>query len=83
LKFHNKYFIRSPRVLKNYRKRILESDITEVKDQIKEKLIYLIEHPSEMRKMGDNSKKLIEKGKFSIQSQKQQLAYIYDAAINS
>lgn len=77
IKFHNKLYLRTPKMRKNYRKRILKGEIKEVTNQLRKKLIELIENKSLRKKFGKNSRGLIESGKFSIKKQKSVLKRIY------
>ncbi len=81
IKFHNKLYLRTPRMRKKYRERILKGEIKEVTNQLKEKMIKLIDNKSLRENFGRNSRWLIESGKFSIEKQKFALERIYTKAL--
>jgi glycosyltransferase involved in cell wall biosynthesis len=66
---------------KEYRK-FAEQDHPETVKELVEKISILIENPSLREKMGENSFKLVDSGKFSIKERNKRLREIYDEVIN-
>jgi glycosyltransferase involved in cell wall biosynthesis len=64
-------------------KKIAESDHPETVKELVEKISILIENEDLRRKMGENSFKLVESGKFSMKERNKKLRKIYDEALKN
>jgi len=77
----DKNFLRTPESLKTYRQRIIAGDVPEVTTQLIEKISILIEDDNLRKKMGRESYKMVESGKFSIKERNKKLKRIYEEAL--
>lgn len=74
-------FLRTPRFLADYRRRVISGEVTEVTEGLVEKLSILIEDENLRKRMGEESRRMVETGKFSIVEQQRRLKRIYDEAL--
>jgi len=74
-------FLKTPQFLADYCARVISGEITEVTEQLVEKLSILIEDENLRKKMGEESRKMIEEGKFSVVKQQKKLKRIYEEAL--
>ena len=88
---HNGFLVKSPvnwypYALKNQWKeysRLAEKNHPQTVKELVKKISILIENPRLRKKMGQNSFKMVESGKFSIRKRNEQLRRIYDEAIRN
>lgn len=76
-------FLRTPQFLVDYRRSVISGEVTEVVNQLVEKLSILIEDEDLRKKMGEESRKMVETGKFSIPRQQEKLKRIYEEALKN
>lgn len=75
--------LRSPELIQDYRRRIISERLPEVIDQLVEKLSILIEDEDLRKRMGEESRRMVKTGKFSIAEQQGKLKQIYEEALAS
>jgi len=74
-------YLRSPQLIRDYRHRIISEKLPEVVDQLVGKLNILIADEALRKRMGQQSRKMVEIGKFSIAEQQRKLKRIYEEAL--
>ena len=73
--------LRSPQLIRDYRHRVISERLPEVINQLVEKLSILIEDEDLRKRMGEESRRMVETGKFSTSRQQEKLKRIYEEAL--
>lgn len=79
----NDQLLKPQNFVHNYNHKLIQGVIPEVVSQLVEKIQILIENDDLRRKMGQESLKMVQSGKFSIEHRNAQLKRIYDEALKS
>lgn len=85
---YNGFLVKNPGHFYEYKdnleeySKIANSEHPETVKDLVEKISILIENPKLRKKMGENSFKLVDSGKFSIKERNKRLRKIYDEALN-